>query len=1439
MNRCPHFRIPFLRSRTIPILPIPAILPILLASCALLCVPVAVSARDLPAGVTILEDSPGGITFAYDAPDWAERTVAMQEDRKGTVLAAPGWTLREDEGAPSFPIVSIPIAVPQGGAVRVEVVSERVRSLGAFAIPFGSGSPHAPYRAGSMAGREQDEFSSAWAFVTNPGHVRDQRIVSLVLAPVRFAGEDERSPTGSGGRPGSLRDVEELTRATIRVTFSGGDREQGASAYESMRVDVPVATSPSKDEALYRALSTNHETGRAWRAKMHSERSERSERDGDGDRAPASANAGRAREDDSFSSSPDWLKITVSARGMTRVTYQDFLDAGLLNPRNAVGDPRGLRMYTGTARELPESITEPRATWMDQTAILVAGGDDGTFDPGDAVEFYALPPDNFADYFNPDAPDPDQWVFHRYADDGVYWLTWGGDFAEPAARMESFEVDGFGAAGEKAFDAAGGGSPVFRDRAHFEIQEFADITRFGTDFYFWDELTRSRNDKTYRQPHLVHADTAAPGVLRIHMIHDANERANDNGGSQDVRFTLNDGEPDSTQWVSSRIENGAIVSQILIDSSVTVTGGENRVRIEARRRAELWLDWIEIFYDRFFEAIEGTLAFSLEPGSHALSIGGVTGTARVFDVSDRLAPREWRSSTVSGDRLQFAYEALSRTHAIALDADAWIVPSSIELTRPADLRAETEGAEYVAITGEFFFDEIETLVRHRSLEHSTYIARMLDIFDVYAWGLRDPVAIRDFLASAYRAWSIRPLFVLLAGDATTDIANRLPTTTNRNDVPTLQEVDRRGRSEFTFGTDDFYTLVYPDTADDLLPDLAIGRLPAQNEAELFGVQKKIVDYDIAPPFGTWKNETLMLADDHLQGFEGDCAFGGRFTEGAEEIANGLPVNLEKPRIYLTEYTPRPDGEKPEAQADLLSRMDDGFLFSSYVGRGGFDKLADENLLSLASLQNSGDSNAGSEYLFTSWTSSVGSFDLQTQSSLSERLLFLEPGGAVAAYGANGPSFANLAERLSLDFFDALFPAPHETIPLGLAAMIAKANSSHSTSFHINARKNHLLGDPAMELAIPRLAIDLGDTLTFTAGTVSSLAGTIVSTAGDVVSSFSGEAILTVHEMSDTSGFLYTDSLCTSFPTDKRIRYTLTGEPVYTATLPVVAGRFATEFVVPVDAAHGSLARVSAYAFSQSSQIDASGGSDSARIAPAPLTFPFDDADPPRVMIAFEGFSNADPAPIKLSTPIEITVQDSSGVNILQSDPFYQMHVRVDGGEPIPLLPFFAIDPANFRTGRLRFTLAALVAPGTLTLEEHELTFVFSDARKNRSETVRRLRVIPEDGTFGFMQDILSYPNPFDPEREESVFYTDFGSVGELTIEIFTVNGRRIRTFRECIAAGAEKLNCAWDGRDADGDIVANGVYVVRATAVSADGSERDESLGRIVVLRQGDRRIRR
>ena len=67
---------------------------------------------------------------------------------------------------------------------------------------------------------------------------------------------------------------------------------------------------------------------------------------------------------------------------------------------------------------------------------------------------------------------------------------------------------------------------------------------------------------------------------------------------------------------------------------------------------------------------------------------------------------------------------------------------------------------------------------------------------------------------------------------------------------------------------------------------------------------------------------------------------------------------------------------------------------------------------------------------------------------------------------------------------------------------------------------------------------------------------------------------------------------------------------------------------------------------------------------------------------------------------------------------------------------------------------------------------------------------------------MNYPNPFGKETEITCELT--GAADEMTVKIYSLSGRLVREFTEPARAGFTMIS--WDGRDRDGDEVANGVY---------------------------------
>lgn len=118
----------------------------------------------------------------------------------------------------------------------------------------------------------------------------------------------------------------------------------------------------------------------------------------------------------------DYYKIMVQEDGIYRITYQDLQQGGF--PVNTI-DPRRLRMmFRG----------EERAIWIEGEA-------DGSFDPGDYLEFYGQKNDSFLDRFIYDSPSNNPNPYRNlYSDQTAYFLTYATN-ASFGKRMQFYSQD--------------------------------------------------------------------------------------------------------------------------------------------------------------------------------------------------------------------------------------------------------------------------------------------------------------------------------------------------------------------------------------------------------------------------------------------------------------------------------------------------------------------------------------------------------------------------------------------------------------------------------------------------------------------------------------------------------------------------------------------------------------------------------------------------------------------------------------------------------------------------------------------------------------------------------------------------------------------------------------------------------------------------------------
>ncbi|HEX7343973.1 MAG TPA: T9SS type A sorting domain-containing protein, partial [bacterium] len=395
--------------------------------------------------------------------------------------------------------------------------------------------------------------------------------------------------------------------------------------------------------------------------------------------------------------------------------------------------------------------------------------------------------------------------------------------------------------------------------------------------------------------------------------------------------------------------------------------------------------------------------------------------------------------------------------------------------------------------------------------------------------------------------------------------------------------------------------------------------------------------------------------------------------------------------------------------------------------------------------------------------------------------------------------------------------------LGLALMRAKAaffehNSGPGSGSNTNSEKYHLLGDPLMRLAMPELPVEISaaSSDTLYALTQANLSGQILTQSGSPITNFSGIVQVQVFDTRIPIYYGFNNAPPPTIPT-----YYLPGNLIFRGDCSVQGGQFQATFIVPVDINYGGAGgRYSLLVYSD--EISGSGANDSVVFAPSATSL--QDSIPPQVSLYFDSPAFRSGEQVNPEAVLYVQVSDSHGVNLTGSTG-HGIVVTIDGQNPIDLTDAFSYDLDSYMTGRAEYQFA----PGELSGGVHQAEAMAWDAANNPNTAQVAFEVLA-GGELG-LADLLNYPNPFSGTTRFTFRLTEAPAL--VSIKVYTVAGRLVKEFRDVPVDDVYDVNnphLVWDGRDEEGDLLSNGVYLYKILAESADGRSAEE-IGKLMFLR--------
>ncbi len=719
----------------------------------------------------------------------------------------------------------------------------------------------------------------------------------------------------------------------------------------------------------------------------------------------------------SLQSLPAWplpgeaYKVSLAQDGIYQLTYDELAAAGV--PVGTLDlDPREIQMFS----------------MGEELAIRVVGEEDGVFDSDDYVLFYG------------------QGIRNKYTHQNVYWLTYGQALGR---RMSVRDGEPLGSLPSPSLFVAH--SRIEQD-VHYLPQWPGDDS---TDRWYQQYESAPTMTVTVSADLGTVSAEAISSTLWVFM-------KGRNQALHDALFYVNDRKVGEYEWYGM----DTIASAKVDFPQAYLKSGTNTFRTLTDY---VLFDRYELRYGRAYLADSDLLEFSqADAGTWAYAITGFTRSdGQVYDISDPMSVTQIVGLAVAlGDSsytLRFSDTVpVSKTY-LALTADRWLSPDSLTLDSPSTLHNPIQGADYIVISHADFVTAAQRLATYRAGQGlRTVVVDVQDIYDEFGYGLSIPHAIRDFLRYAFNNWTPpAPAYVVLLGDGTYDPKDHIGQGVVNYITPYLGFVDvwlggsTIGRLGET-ATDNWYVAI---AGDDILPDMFLGRLPANSLEEANVMVSKTISYETTMQGADWNSQLTFVA-----GLQPDPKWAGNFHDLSDAVIDDeVPSLYDVSKVYSGQIPGSTCASGADCQRQLIEAINAGTLLVNYTGHGSVVQW--ENIFNVSAIDQLENSDRFPVMLPMTCLDGYYINALRPDPkypdlpSLSELVVRTAGKGAVASWGPTGLGVAYGHDALNRGFLDALL---HQGIrEFGPATYVGKLRLYETGSSLEQIQEYTVFGDPAL------------------------------------------------------------------------------------------------------------------------------------------------------------------------------------------------------------------------------------------------------------------------------------------------------------------------------------------------------------------------------------------